>query len=198
MAARFESFHCQAFLRYGFAAMLVSCCVQITMLPLLVVYFHRFSLSGLVLNIGVSAIMAVLIFTGMAGLLTAPLSTIAATPLFELTNLLQWLMVHSVDPFARLGIASVRLPEYSGRSAAVYGMFFVPLMVLAISLPRWNPLAGPHAPVRKFRSRFGNNHGDCPSAASRHCFVSSVQCRQLPGKACVSIFSMWARETQRW
>ncbi len=152
-AARFERFHCQAFLRYGFAAMLVSCCVQITMLPLLVVYFHRFSLSGLILNIGVSAIMAVLIFTGMAGLLMAPLSTFAATPLFELTNLLQWLMVHSVDPFARLSIASVRLPEYSGRSAAVYGIFFVPLLILAISLPRWNPLAGPHAPVRKFRSR---------------------------------------------
>ncbi|MGI8917222.1 MAG: ComEC/Rec2 family competence protein [Pyrinomonadaceae bacterium] len=153
MAARFERFHCQAFLRYGFAAMLVSCCVQITMLPLLVVYFHRVSLSGLVLNIGVSAIMAVLIFTGMAGLLMALLTTTAATPLFELTNLLQWLMVHSVDPFARLDIASVRLPEYSGRSAAVYGMFFVPLLILAISLPRWNPLAGPNAPARKFRSR---------------------------------------------
>lgn len=153
IAAGFERFHCQAFLRYGFAAMLVSCCVQITMLPLLVVYFHRVSLSGLVLNIGVSAIMAVLIFTGMAGLLTASLTTTAATPLFELTNLLQWLMVHSVDPFARLDVASVRLPEYSGRSAAVYAMFFVPLMILAISLPRWNPLGGPNAPVRKFRSR---------------------------------------------
>ena len=55
-------------------------------LPLLVVYFHRFSLSGLVLNIGVSAIMAVLIFTGMAGLLAALLSTTAAAPLFELTR----------------------------------------------------------------------------------------------------------------
>ena len=144
MAARFERFHVQPLLRYAFAAMLVSCCVQITLLPLLVVYFHRFSLSGLVLNIGVSAIMAVLIFTGMAGLLTALLSTTAATPLFELTNLLQWLMVHGVDPFARMGIASLRLPEYSGRSAALYGIFFVPLILLAIFLPHWNPLAHPH------------------------------------------------------
>ncbi|MDQ3474436.1 MAG: ComEC/Rec2 family competence protein, partial [Acidobacteriota bacterium] len=153
MAARFERFHFQAFLRYGFAAMLVSCCVQITMLPLLVLYFHRFSVSGLVLNIGVSAIMALLIFTGMAGLLTALLSTTAAMPLFELTNFLQWLMVHGVDPFARLGIASVRPPEYSGPAAAVYGMFFVPLIILAILLPRWNPLARLHANGLSFRSR---------------------------------------------
>ena len=153
MAARFERFHLQVFLRYAFAAMLVSGCVQITMLPLLVVYFHRFSLSGLVLNIGVSAIMAVLIFTGMAGLLTATLSTTAAAPLLGLTNLLQWLMVHGVDPFARLGIASVRLPEYSGRSAAVYGVFFIPLLLLAIALPRWNPLARANATALRFRSR---------------------------------------------
>jgi competence protein ComEC len=153
MAERFERFHIQTFLRYAFAAMLVSGCVQITMLPLLVVYFHRFSLAGLVLNIGVSAIMAVLIFTGMAGLLTAPLSTTAAAPLFELTNFLQWLMVHGVDPFARLGIASLRLPEYSGRSAAVYGMFFVPLIIMAIYLPRWNPLTRPNPTVLRFRSQ---------------------------------------------
>ena len=113
------------------------------MLPLLVVYFHRFSLSGLVLNIGVSAVMAVLIFTGLAGLITALLSTTAATPLFALTNFLQLLMVHGVDPFARLGIASVRLPEYSGPAAMIYGVFFIPLILLASILPRWNPLAGP-------------------------------------------------------
>ena len=153
MAARFESLHLQILVRYAFAAMLVSCCVQITMLPLLVVYFHRFSLSGLLLNIGVSAIMAVLIFTALAGLLVALLSTTVAAPLFELTNLLQWLMVHGVDPFARLGIASLRLAEYSGGSAAGYGIFFVPLLLLAIVLPRWNPLTRrDHAPLRS-RSR---------------------------------------------
>lgn len=153
MAARFERFHLQVVLRYAFAAMLVSCCVQITMLPLLVAYFHRFSISGIVLNIGISAIMAVLIFTGMAGLLAATLSMTAAAPLLGLTNLLQWLMVHSVDPFARLGIASLRLPEYSGRAIAVYGIFFIPLIFLAISLPRWNPLASPNHTALTFRSR---------------------------------------------
>ena len=151
IAERLERFHLQAFLRYGFAAMLVSGCVQITMLPLMVVYFHRVSISALVLNIGISALMAVLIFTGLAGLLVAPLSTNAAAPLIAVTNLLQWLMVHGVDPFARLGIASMRLPEYSGRSAAVYGIFFLPLVILAMALPRWKPLARPDHPARQSR-----------------------------------------------
>jgi competence protein ComEC len=143
IAERLERLHLQGLLRYGFAAMLVCGCVQITMLPLMVVYFHRVSISALVLNIGISAIMALLIFTGLAGLLVALLSTNAAAPFIELTNLLQWLMVHGVDPFARLGIASTRLPEYSGRSAAVYGIFFLPLVILALALPRWKPMARP-------------------------------------------------------
>ena len=62
-------------------------------------------------------------------------------------------MVHGVDPFARLGIASLRLAEYSGRSAAVYAIFFVPLILLAITLPRWNPLARPDHAALRFRSR---------------------------------------------
>ena len=51
LATRLERFHLQAFLRYGFEAMLVSGCVQITMLTLLVVYFHRLSICALILNI---------------------------------------------------------------------------------------------------------------------------------------------------
>ena len=52
-------------------------------------------------------------------------------------------MVHGVDPFARLGIASLRLPEYSGRPWIVYILFYVPLIFLALWLSRWNPLKRP-------------------------------------------------------
>jgi competence protein ComEC len=52
-------------------------------------------------------------------------------------------MVHGVDPFTRLGIASLRLPEYTGYSAAVYGVFFVPLLALAIGIAKWKPLCAP-------------------------------------------------------
>jgi competence protein ComEC len=49
-------------------------------------------------------------------------------------------MVHSVDPFARLGAASIRLPEYTGDAALIYGLYYLPLALLAVSLSRWQPL----------------------------------------------------------
>ena len=146
LAARLECYHLQRLFRYGFAALLISFCVQISMLPLLVIHFHRVSISALLLNIGISVIMAALIFTAMAALLIGVLSTSAAGPLVNLAYLLQWLMVHGVDPFVSLGIASLRLPEYSGHRAAVYVLFFAPLIILAIALARWNPCPSPLDP----------------------------------------------------
>jgi competence protein ComEC len=50
-----------------------------------------------------------------------------------------WLMIHSVDPFIDARLASIRLPEYSGWPAAVYVLYYVPLIFLAVALARWNP-----------------------------------------------------------
>lgn len=151
LATKLERYRLQSFVRYAFAALVVSTCVQVTLLPLLIVYFHRVSVSALLLNIGVSVIMAGLTFTAICAMLLGQLSNTLAVPLIGLTNTLDWLMVHSVDPFARFGVASLRVPEYSGWSAAVYGLFYVPLLILALVLSRWNPLEHPRASHRKGR-----------------------------------------------
>ena len=114
VAETLERCHLQRPLRYTLGAMVVSLSVQITMLPLLIVYFHRVSVSSIILDIGVSVLMAMLALVAMAGLIVGQVSTTLASPLFGLADRLNWLMIHSVDPFTRLGIASVRLPEYSG------------------------------------------------------------------------------------
>jgi len=98
------------------------------------------------LNIGVSLIMAALAFVSLAALLVGQLSEAAAGPLISLANGLNWLMVHSVDPFARIGIASVRLPHYSGPAGVVYWLYYLPLGMLAVALRSWNPLAPPTPP----------------------------------------------------
>ena len=56
----FERWHAQRTLRYIVAAIIVSVSVQIGMLPLLVLYFHRISIAGLALNIVVGALMALM------------------------------------------------------------------------------------------------------------------------------------------
>jgi competence protein ComEC len=143
IAGILERYHLQRPLRYALAAMVVSFSVQITMLPLLIVYFHRVSVSSLILNVGVSVLMAMLALVAVAGLIIAQVSAAVATPLFGLANVLNWLMIHSVDPLARLGIASARIPEYSGWSSLIYIWYCVPLVALAVSLVRWHPLAPP-------------------------------------------------------
>ncbi|PYS47818.1 MAG: hypothetical protein DMF68_15030 [Acidobacteria bacterium] len=140
LAARLERLHVQRILRYGFGAVLVSASVQIVLLPLLVIYFHRLSFAALVLNIWVGALMALVGLIALAALLFAQLNMGLAAPLFKIAESLSYLMIHSVDPFSNAGVAQVRLPEYTGWPSLVYILYYAPLLILAVALTRWNPV----------------------------------------------------------
>ena len=136
-----ERYRIQWFLRYLFGAIVVSAAVQILLLPQMILYFHRLSLSSLVLNIVVSVLLAALAAVALIGLLVAQISEPLAVPLLKLAEAINWLMVHSVDPFADVGAASLRLPEYSGWPRMIYVLYYMPLLFLVIGLHRWEPLA---------------------------------------------------------
>ncbi|HWT03148.1 MAG TPA: ComEC/Rec2 family competence protein [Pyrinomonadaceae bacterium] len=140
LAARLERLHLQRALRYSFTALVVSASVQLALLPLLVIYFHRLSLAALLLNIVVGALMALLALAAVAALLLSQLSAWLAAPLFKLAEELCWLMTHSVDPFTAVGAASARLPEYANWPRAVYVVYYAPLAALGYALARWHPL----------------------------------------------------------
>jgi competence protein ComEC len=148
LAARVERLHLQSVLRYLFAAIIVSISVQLVLLPLLVLYFHRISFPSILLNLVVSVLMAAMSFAALAALVVSPISGIAAQPWIHLANWLNWLMVHSVDPFSRLGVASIRLPEYSGPAFSIYFLYYLPLICLVAALWRWDPFetAQMHSP----------------------------------------------------
>jgi len=140
LARTLERLHLQGLLRYGFAALVISFCVQITLFPLLVVYFHRLSFASLLLNIGVSMMMAAVALIAGVAILAGLVSSTFAAPLISLADTLNWAMIHSVDPFARIGVASIRLPEYTGLASGVYACYYLPLAILAVSLSGWKPL----------------------------------------------------------
>jgi competence protein ComEC len=142
-AARLERWRVQWLLRQVFAAVLVSLVVQVSLVPLLVLHFHRLSLASLVLNIFVGALMVVLAAAGLCAMALAQVGAALAAPLVRVAELSAALMSHSVDPFARAHVASLRLPEYTGWPSAVYVLYFVPLLLLASALLRWRPLAAP-------------------------------------------------------
>ena len=145
-AARLERWRVQRLLRFAFAAVLVSTVVQLALLPLLVMYFHRLSLASPLMNIFVGALMVLLAFSVLSALALSHLSAALAAPLARLAEATAALMIHSVDPFTRAHIASLRLPEYSGAASAVYVLYFLPLVVLACALLRWRPLSAPPRP----------------------------------------------------
>jgi competence protein ComEC len=140
LAATLERLHLQRLLRYCFGAVVVSAVVQLVLLPFFIIYFHRLSLASFLLNIGVSVLMGSVAAVAAVGLLLAQVSGALAGPFIKAANALNSLMVHSVDPFARVGLASIRLPEYSGWASAIYALYYVPLTVLVWCLWRWHPL----------------------------------------------------------
>jgi competence protein ComEC len=137
-AAWLERYQVQRCLRYLFGAVLVSAIVQLVLLPLMIVYFHRLSLASLLLNIVVGVLLAVLVTVALVALLIAQVSVGASAPLFKLADAITWVMVHSVDPFSGL---NVRLPEYSGSAAWLYALYYLPLLLLMLALSHWRPLA---------------------------------------------------------
>jgi competence protein ComEC len=140
IAARLEKLHLQALLRYLFVTVLVTVAVQIVLLPLLIIYFHRLSPASLILNLVVSLLLAAVAALALFALIVAQLSVALAEPLVRLTELTNLLMVHSVDPFVHLGIASLRLPEYTGWKFAIYLLYYLPLLHLVAVIRRWDPL----------------------------------------------------------
>lgn len=139
-AAKLERWHAQRLFRFAFAAVVVSASVQIGLLPLMVIYFHRLSISSLALNIFVGVLMASLAFVALAALLISHLSLWLASPLIILTEKINWLMIHLVDPFTNLRLGSIRLPHYSGWSAGIYVLYYLLLGFIVFAIARWNPL----------------------------------------------------------
>lgn len=138
-----EKHHLQIVLRYTFSAVVVSAAVQVVLLPLQVIYFHRLSVSSVILTIVVGILLAALATVALAALLISQINSVVAEPLIKLADALDWLMIHSVDPFAEFGIASMRLAEYSGWTQSVYGLYYLPLLLIAVALSHWKPLASP-------------------------------------------------------
>src|SRR5262245_24109191 len=138
-----ERHQLQGLLRYTISAVIVSLGVQLVLLPVLVIYFHRLSIAPVLLNIVVNLLLVLLAGVSLVALVITQVSASLAQPLCLLAQGVNWLMVHSVDPFARLGIASVRLPHYSGALRAIYVFYYVPLLAIAVSLSRWHPLQRP-------------------------------------------------------
>jgi len=160
-AARLERLRAQAPLRWAFSALIVSTLVQATLLPLLVLYFHRLPPAAPLLNLWVGPLLAAACASALAALVlwAAGGGPSAFAALAEAAALLA---ARGVDPFAAAGLASLRPAEYAGAASAVYALYFVPLAALAAALAGWRPLGAPKAADAVTQ---GASSGEGPGAA---------------------------------
>ncbi|HET8670039.1 MAG TPA: ComEC/Rec2 family competence protein, partial [Candidatus Saccharimonadales bacterium] len=152
-AETLQKIHAQRLARFVFAAVVVSISVQLTLLPFLIVYFHRFSPASFFLNIFVGVGMAAVAIAALAGVVLAQVSVAASELLFLTANSLNWMLVHSVDPFTHAQVASIRVPEYTGSLFSVYVLYYLPLAMLSFLLMKWRPLELPKNERAQSRSR---------------------------------------------
>jgi competence protein ComEC len=128
-------------LQFLFEGIVVSLIVQIMLLPLSVVYFNRISPGSVIFNIWVGILLTAESVTAVLTIVVGAFSDVAAGPLAALTNLLNQLMVVVPDVLAEAGLGSRRLPAYSLPLSAVYAVFYLPLVAIAVGLERWDPFS---------------------------------------------------------
>ena len=124
---------------YIFEGLLVSVIVQLCLLPLLVVYFHRVTPVSIVMNLWIGVAMALESFAALIAIFLSGISEFLAAPFFSLTEFFNYLLVTAPSWLVNTSSASWRLPNYSGASAAIYFVYFVPLIGCAFLIWRWRP-----------------------------------------------------------
>ncbi|MFM9903295.1 MAG: ComEC/Rec2 family competence protein [Pyrinomonadaceae bacterium] len=125
--------------RYIFEVVMVSMIVQVCMLPLSVVYFHRVSAASVPLNLWVGFFIAIESFAAAAGAIASHISSILAAPFFAIAEVSNWLMLALPRLLSGIAWTSFRLPAYTGIGRGIYFLYFVSLILLAVALNRWRP-----------------------------------------------------------
>lgn len=125
--------------RYVAEAFLVSIIVQLWMLPLLVVYFHRVSPASVLLNLWVGGFIAIESFAAVIGAICSHLSGLLAAPFLLMAEAANWTMLIVPKLFSDNGWPSFRLPAYSGTGRVIYAAYFLPILFLAYALNKWRP-----------------------------------------------------------
>jgi competence protein ComEC len=124
-----------------FEGIVISAAVQVCLLPLLVYYFHRFPLASIPMNLWVGGVLAAESISAVVAVVVATLSETLAFPFVALAEFFNWMIVALPSIFTTTVFSNTRFPIYSGPYRAIYIVYFIPLVMSAIILLRWDPFA---------------------------------------------------------
>jgi ComEC/Rec2-related protein len=124
---------------YLLEGILVSVVVQVWLLPFVVVYFHRITPVGIILNLWVGICLALESFAAVIAVLLGQVSSLLALPFVKLTELFNLLLLELPRIFVDGSLSSFRLPAYTGWGRTIYFIYFVLVIFLTAALYRWKP-----------------------------------------------------------
>lgn len=135
----FVRFGAQTLLRGLTATLLVTTAVQIALLPLMIIYFHRVSLISPIANVVDGAVLTLLMAVACGYLCVSLIGVGLAFPLSKLMNMLGMLLGKTGYLLQGRLPASIRIPELRGAATLIYVAYLLSLIALSLRLNRWNP-----------------------------------------------------------
>jgi competence protein ComEC len=129
----------QKTIAYIVEGLLVSLIVQLWLLPLLIIYFHRITPISVVMNLWAGAVIALESFSALIAVIVGSFSEFIAAPFFSITEFLNYLLSSAPAVFVQGNWSSWRVPNYSGGLSYVYIFYFVSLIALTLFVWKWDP-----------------------------------------------------------
>ena len=111
--------------------MITSGAIQLATLPLMALYFNLVAPVGVLLNVAAGLLTGVLMLTAIGAIAVNGLSTWLAVQLVWVVNAAHYVLVNAIGPFVDIPFATFRVAHYEGWHAIVYGLYFVPLAMMA-------------------------------------------------------------------
>ena len=145
----------QWLLRWIAATVFTTTCVQVALLPLMIVHFHRFSIVSPITNVVEGILVFALMLGGAGQLLLHSFSTWFAVKLSPLVNWLGTLTVKAGQWPLMWRLASVRMPDWGAGAAWFYGAFFALILLLVLLVHAWHPLRKGDEAGAEWRRSFG-------------------------------------------
>jgi len=113
--------------------------VQIGLLPLMIFYFHRFSIVSPIANIVEAALVFALMIAGAAYLLIHSVIGAWALKLAPIVNATGWLTVRAGEPLLDWRKVSFRVPDFGEHWEWVFIAYFAAALIVIVAVNEWNP-----------------------------------------------------------
>ncbi|MGH9850050.1 MAG: ComEC/Rec2 family competence protein [Blastocatellia bacterium] len=113
--------------------------VQIGLLPVMIHYFHRFSIVSPIANVVEAVLVFALMIAGAVYLLISALIGAWVLKLAPAVNAIGWLTVEAGKPLLEWRKASFRVPDFGENWEWVFIAYFAAALILIVAVNEWNP-----------------------------------------------------------